>query len=559
MLQQALDGRRGARGHRRRQVDEPARVDGEAGHRLERGGAVLRADRHASGDARVQPQRSGDVVEVEQRVALLLAGGAGGGPQRLGQLLGRLGPGAFGRYGYQLALGPAQRRQAPTEGAAGVDADRVVDPLGASGRRVAVDHGRAAAVVLRPVEAHRQALVVGLAGGLAVEAEVAHLARGAVLQLFLHAGVGDDEPSAVEHVVARQPVEELRHAFAELLGRCFQLLHRLGESVLALDVAAGERAGQLRVVVAGDRQRVSCLDHVHDQSQRPGAVGPAVDQVADEDGGAARWRCGVVAGADAGVVARDAVAELHQQGFELAAAGVDVPDDVERARQVPPVAVDRLAHDLGFAGALGRAQAVAPAEALGGQLLHPALHRPPLAAHRVRGTCPGAAGRVLCEAVALAQVEGDGAQRGVLVARELDVALAVFGRDVGGVDDGEPPGAQAPGGDLADDVEGVLCRRGVALVVADDAAVVVRGEDLGRAEVFLRERRLSGPAGADEDDEPVVVDLQLHRWSGPGAVVAVLVFTWRSGRRAAPLRACIRSPRPRRRDGSTRPVSPRPA
>ena len=80
MLEQALGGRRCTRGHGRRQVDEPARVDGEAGHRLERGGAVLRADRHAPGDARVQPQRPGDVVEVEQCVALLLAGGASGGP-----------------------------------------------------------------------------------------------------------------------------------------------------------------------------------------------------------------------------------------------------------------------------------------------------------------------------------------------------------------------------------------------------------------------------------------------------------------------------------------------
>ena len=47
-------------------------------------------------------------------------------------------------HGDQLALRPAQRGQPAAEHAAGVDVDRVVEPLGLGDRRVAVDDGRAA-------------------------------------------------------------------------------------------------------------------------------------------------------------------------------------------------------------------------------------------------------------------------------------------------------------------------------------------------------------------------------------------------------------------------------
>ena len=82
-----------------------------------------------------------------------------------------------------------------------------------------------------PVVAHRQAELVGLAGRLAVEGELAHLARAAALHLLLHAGVGHDELAVVEDVVADQPVEELGDlARAKLggLGQRVELGERLG-------------------------------------------------------------------------------------------------------------------------------------------------------------------------------------------------------------------------------------------------------------------------------------------------------------------------------------------
>ena len=46
VFEEALAGARRGRRHRRRQVDQPARVDREAAHHLERGRRVLLADRH---------------------------------------------------------------------------------------------------------------------------------------------------------------------------------------------------------------------------------------------------------------------------------------------------------------------------------------------------------------------------------------------------------------------------------------------------------------------------------------------------------------------------------
>ena len=47
VLEQAWPGRRRDRAHRRRQVQQPARVDGEPAHHLERGGRVLLPDRYS--------------------------------------------------------------------------------------------------------------------------------------------------------------------------------------------------------------------------------------------------------------------------------------------------------------------------------------------------------------------------------------------------------------------------------------------------------------------------------------------------------------------------------
>ena len=88
---------------------------------------------------------------------------------------------------------------------------------GSGDRRVAVDDRRLAAVVGRPVVAHRQAELVGLAGRLAVQREVAHApaTRGPGSPAFMP-GVRDDEPAVVEHEVADEAVEEVARLLAQL-------------------------------------------------------------------------------------------------------------------------------------------------------------------------------------------------------------------------------------------------------------------------------------------------------------------------------------------------------
>src|SRR6185369_9527105 len=105
------------------------------------------------------------------------------------------------RYRDDFATRVAQRGQRAAEDAAGVDAERVVDPLRGQGRRVSIDDSRRAPVVAGPRVAHRQAVLVGLAGGVAVQAEAADPTRGPPVVLLLQPGVGDDQLTAVEDVV----------------------------------------------------------------------------------------------------------------------------------------------------------------------------------------------------------------------------------------------------------------------------------------------------------------------------------------------------------------------
>ena len=85
-----------------------------------------------------------------------------------------------------------------------------------------VHHGRAASVLGSPVQTHGQAVLVALAGRVAVEGELADGSRPATLHLGLQAGMRYDEPAAVEDVVRDEAVEpclELVDQRAAIVGR----------------------------------------------------------------------------------------------------------------------------------------------------------------------------------------------------------------------------------------------------------------------------------------------------------------------------------------------------
>ena len=79
---------------------------------------------------------------------------------------------------------------------------------------MAVDDGRASAVFGRPVITHRQAKLVGFTGCFAVEGELPDSAGGPADILLLHSRVGDNQVTAIEHVMADQAVYELRDLIA---------------------------------------------------------------------------------------------------------------------------------------------------------------------------------------------------------------------------------------------------------------------------------------------------------------------------------------------------------
>ena len=146
-------------------------------------------------------------------------------------------------------------------------------------------------------------------------------------------------------------------------------------------------------------------DHAHRQAQHAGRVRTAVDEVADEERGAAVGMHGVDRAA--GVVAGDRVSELAEQRLELRAAAVDVTDRVERARHMTQVVVQALTHDDGRLDLLRRVQDVHGSEALALQTAKPSPQVGTLATQHVRAERPIGSRLVPLRTELLRQVEHD--------------------------------------------------------------------------------------------------------------------------------------------------------
>jgi hypothetical protein len=124
-----------------------------------------------------------------------------------------------------------------------------------------------------------------------------------------------------------------------------------------------------------------------------------------------------------------------------------------------------------------------------------------LADHHAGAEVAVGAGGVALDGDLLRHVEHDRVGQHVVLPGQVDEASAGGVLDVGGVDHG----AQAPGQAHADDVVQQVERGGrgrlVVLVVGDQAAAEVGGDDLRRLEVLPRERRLAAARDADEHHE----------------------------------------------------------
>ncbi len=192
-------------------------------------------------------------------------------------------------------------------------------------------------IVDGPVEALGQTRGVGLAGGVAEQAEAAHLGGVASEHLLLETGVGDDEAAVLEPSVARQAFQKRARLVAKGLVLVRVLRHRAFQPVRHLHVVALEPAQELVVVVADDGKGMPARHHVHDDAQYVGRARPAVDKVADEKGATTIWR--VRDGAAGCTFSFEAhrIAELRQERDKLVGAAVHVADDVEGPVDAPPV------------------------------------------------------------------------------------------------------------------------------------------------------------------------------------------------------------------------------
>ncbi len=328
---------------------------------------------------------------------------------------------------------------------------------------------------------------------------------------LLEPRVRDDEAALVEHEVRHEPVHERLGRGPELRRLAPELVERLGEPVRDLDVAPAQRADELVLVVARHAERLARRDHAHDEPQHARGVRAAVDEVADEHRGPPRRRGR--ADGPALVVPAQPVPQRRQQRLELAAAAVDVADDVERAGELAVVVEHPGEPHVRRRDLVGAPEHVDDPEALALQPREAAAQRGRVPLDDVRAEVAVRAGLVAAHALRDRHVEDDGDRQDVVLARQLHQARARVLLDVRRVDDREQPAPQPDADDVVQCLEGVRRRGLVVLVVRDDAAVVVARQHLRRGEAAGRERRLPGAGRADEDDERHLRDLEhlLHR------------------------------------------------
>lgn len=200
---------------------------------------------------------------------------------------------------------------------------------------------------------------------------------------------------------------------------------------------------------------------------------------------------------------------------------MDVTDDVEGTGEVAEVVVAALQHHFRVLGLLLGAQDVDLAEALTLQAAQRTAQLPAVALDHVAGHVGTVRpGRVAREADLFGQVEDDRDGQHIVLPGQLHQLAAALRLDVGGVDDGQPSRGQALARDVVKDVEGVPAGALVVLVVGDESAAEVRGDDLGRFEVSAGEGGLARATRPDEDDEGEVGHRQDA--SGAGAVAGAV-------------------------------------
>ena len=189
---------------------------------------------------------------------------------------------------------------------------------------------------------------------------------------------------------------------------------------------------------------------------------------------------------------------------------MQIADDVERPVVVPLVVPQGRPLNRGRLDFLGRVEDEDVREALPLQPPdRPAQLRFLLPDH-VRPEVPVLPATVSLLADLLGQVEDQGHRKAVVLPSKLDQRLAGLGLDVGGIHDGQMSQGQPLSGDEVQNLECLVGRRLVVLVVADHSTAGIGRKHLRGQEVLAGKGALARAAGADEDDEGEVGDGDGH-------------------------------------------------
>ena len=226
-------------------------------HHLERGGGVVLANGHDS----VEPRLDGRLPSTSAMSSS--CGCSRRCPPAARQTAGRLVVGPRRRHRDQLPLRIAQRRQRAAEDAAGVDVDRAVDPLRLGHRRVAVDD-RAPCPRSPPPSCSAPAARTRRSRRSSRRTGEARAPRPTpALHLLLQPGMGDDEPAAVEDVVADAGRrEQSRPARGTPAARRRAVPSVSARPCADLHVAAAKLRSSLSSWLPTTAQRAARLDHV---------------------------------------------------------------------------------------------------------------------------------------------------------------------------------------------------------------------------------------------------------------------------------------------------------
>ena len=332
------------------------------------------------------------------------------------------------------------------------------------------------------------------------------------------------QPPPVEPDVAPQGIEKAGQGRAEASILELQLIDRLLQAVGDRDLAAAQPAFELPFVVALHRIGRARVDHAHGDPKHVRRVRAAIDEVAHKHRLAARGRRHPDLAFAPILRPLELVAESLQQKLQFVGAAVHVADDVERAGVAPLVGPERLAHHFRCVARFRRRQLPDLAETFTLQPPEPLAdlgHHPvhDLGSERTVRPLP-----IAFDADVRARVDHHRDRQRVPLACELHPRLAVGRADVGSVDDRQLAVLQPLLGDRADELEGVGRDALIGLIVADEGAADVGGDDLRRQEVPGREGGLARTTGADEDHQGEVGDLQAcgnaHRVNTPICVGA---------------------------------------